>query len=56
MRCHVNTEDGTLYRSHHAARWSCPDAGAISASQDVAQDNRHDRHHALQCPIVYFLQ
>jgi len=24
--------------------------------QDVAQDNRHARRHALQCPIVYFLQ
>ena len=23
--------DGTLYRSHHATRWSCQDAGVISA-------------------------
>ena len=27
----LNAGDGTFYRSHHAARWSCQDTGVISA-------------------------
>ena len=53
MLCHVNTEDGTLNREHHDAHRNHKDAGAISTHRN---HNRHARRHALQCPIVYFLQ
>ena len=45
--------DGTLYRSHHAARWSCQDAGAISARPRMMP-----RMTATPgtIPTVYFLQ
>ena len=51
-----NAGDGTLYRSHHSACWSCQDAGAISARPRTTPGRLHVRRLTLQCGTVYFLQ